>query len=431
MKLVKFALYTAGAVIGVLVLWLTVGGMIAENMLDAARGEWERENGSLAAFHERHPKVEKNGAARQLETLAAAVGINIRPRSEAAVISDDHPLVAEYRKAMLDLSSYIGQQLEKQSGPLDRVPPPIADFVRKHDRALDAVTAHLTTAPLPVWKFDADYSPLSDLPNLLGHMQLARLLSAKALLSLEEGRLDEAWQALHAVSRLSESLQPQPVLITQLISAAIGKIETLLARHMPAPVPAWQLAAPTRDRRRDFIDAVIGEQLALDTAARAALLMEAPRGSAARLAQLLAQPYATVCAANLWKVHRTLVADLERKDFCEIDGPTLTSAHFASIAEWNFLGRRFVPNYGSAIHRVREAELSEEMTDKILEAKMSRLASAGVWPQSIEGIDKSRCGERKWKYAVEANGSMTLSLDKVWPAEQRGTIKTPFTYSAQ
>lgn len=430
MKLLKFAFYSVGAVFGAIVLWLTVGGAIAENMLDNARSEWERENGSLASFYQRHPRTEKNEAARTLEVLASSIGLNIRPRGEGEVIAEDHPLALEFKTASAGLNDYVSTQVEKSGGPIDPVPTNLASFIRTHRKKLISIENHLTSGQLPAWRFDGEYDAAMEFPNLLGHMRLARLMSTHALLALEEKSHTEAWHALHAVRRLGDSLQPHPVLISQLISMAIGKQQALLARHMPSPVPAWQLAAPHRDRRRDLIDALVVEQLFVDTGARSATLVASATGSPSRLRDLLTQPFTTACAANLWKVNRNVIAELERKDLCTIDPDAFSRAHFASIPSWNMVGRGyFFPDYASTLVRLRESEMTDEMTRKVLEAKMSRLASAGVWPQAVDGIEKSRCAEKNWQYAVAPDGTMTLSLANPWKRDASSPSKVPFTYS--
>lgn len=431
MKVLKVALYSIGAVLAAIVLWLTVGGAIAENMLDQAKGKWERQNGSLASFHQRHPRSEKNESAKRLELLAASIGVSIRPRNEEEVIAADHPLVVELKTATARLNDFLAAQLQKTSGGFDAVPPELSEFIRKHRTDLIAIENHLTSAAAPTWRFDGEYLSTMELPNLLAHMQLARILSAHAVLALEEGTNEEAWHALHAVSKLSESLQAQPVLITQLISVAIAKQQTLLARHMPAPVPAWQFTAPRRDRRRDLIDAVIAEQLFVDASARNATLLADSGTGTSRLAELAAQPFLIACAADLWDVHQQLVAELEAKSLCGIDAPSFGATHAAAIAEWNVFGRMLTPDFSSSIRRVRDLELANEMTRKILSAKMSRLASAGVWPQSIEGIETCSCEGKKWNYSVSADGTMTLALDKPWAPDSSTIVPVPFTYSAR
>lgn len=427
-RLGRYFLYFMVGVVAAAGGWLTIGSAIAANRLEQARQRWEKENEPLASFLARHRPVKKNASARELERLAAAVGINIRPRSEMPAIDEDHPLAASLRQSSEQLSSWARNQMEKQGPETDPVPEKVAALIRERRGELLAVEKHLIDHELPVWTFDATFSPSAEIPNLLGHMQLARLLSAHAITARDAGAIEEAWQAAHALQRLSESLQPQPVLITQLIAIAIAKHETTIARKLPAPVPAWRLAKPLRDRRNDVIDSLIAEQLLVDRSSSTAEFFNVA-GPKPKPAQLLLRPAAVLAAANLWDVNAAVLREYRKTNLCDMSIEKFASAAASVTSDWNSVASMLTPNYGSVFIRLRNLELAEEMTRKVLEAKEARRLSANQWPESITGIETSLCSSQKWSYSASAGDGMKLAMLNPPATPRSVSAPDPFVYA--
>jgi len=59
--------------------------------------------------------------------------------------------------------------------------------------------------------------------------------------------------------------------------------------------------------------------------------------------------------------------------------------------------------------RVARLELDLELTQKIMVANGSR-ESDGGWPETIPGIEASRCPGAQWRYRVNAEGEVAISF---------------------
>jgi hypothetical protein len=397
-------------------LWLAAGNIIASRMEKNARAEWNRRLEPIEAFKARFPKRTKNASAAQLETLAIPLGVNVRPGAGKTAAIDDRALQSvETAKLLEPLTNYLNKEIERGNGSIDDAPAEVAAFVNAHGDQLLAVENHLNGAELPAWTFDPEHVFRTPLPNLLGYMKLTRLISAHALIAQKRGRGAEAWQAMHAVSRLSQSLDDQPILITQLISVAISKYEAAFARKLQVPAPAWQEEFSRRDFQRPFLDSFVGEQLSITESLRELKWLE--------------QPYLRMCAADSWRAHAELLEELKRKNICDLDAARIESGLPIRLAGWNYFGRIMIPSYGPSLVRLRNVVVGHELTAKVLQAKSARAAS-GAWPAAIAGIEESRCSGRSWNYGVASDGTMTLALDKpiVTPKQPFLTV-LPLSYS--
>jgi hypothetical protein len=307
-------------------------------------------------------------------------------------------------------------------------------FVHEHGDQLVAIENHINGAELPTWAFDPEHMFLTPLPNLLGYMKLTRLISAHALVAQKSGRGAEAWQAMHAVSRLAQSLDYQPILITQLISVAISKYEAAFARKLRAPVPAWQEEFSRRDFQRPFLDSFLGEQLYMDESVRESKGMESNEADDEfhgfdRLVMPLLRPYLRMCVADSSRARAELLEELKKKNICDLDLVRMENELPMRLAGWNRFGLNSMPNYPASLVRLRNLVVGHELTAKVLQAKNARAAS-GAWPAAIAGIEKSRCSGRSWNYGVASDGTMTLALDKPFSTPKQTSITVlPLSYS--
>jgi hypothetical protein len=225
----------AAALIG---LWLHGENLMVRKMERQAAAEWNRQVEPIAAFRARFPKTTKNSSAARLEELAVPLGLNLRPQAEKRPAFEDRDPNTIATTQLLDSTKdYFIKELEQPNAEVDDPPVELSAFVTTHHDHLLAIERHVNAADLPTWTFDRDGQRQAPLPNLLGYVRLSKLLAAHAWVAQVNGRAGEAWEAMHALARLSESLQRQPLLITQLIALGFAKIEAGCARKLSVPVP--------------------------------------------------------------------------------------------------------------------------------------------------------------------------------------------------
>jgi hypothetical protein len=147
-----------------------------------------------------------------------------------------------------------------------------------------------------------------------------------------------------------------------------------------------------------------------------------------RFQAAFARPYFRKCAADAWLVHAHLREQLKITNICDLDAVRLDAEISRGLATWNFLPQLTMGNYGSALVRMRDVVVGQEMTSKVLEAKTAR-AAAGHWPGEIAGIKQCVCRGRSWNYSVAPDGTMTLAMDKplATPKSSRSSV-LPLSY---
>jgi hypothetical protein len=101
--------------------------------------------------------------------------------------------------------------------------PGLTLLIGQNQAALDEVHAVLGSSKLA---FNLDYSQGFNL--LLPHLQtlktVSQWLSAETCLALHEGRTNDAWESLRALTALVEQPQDEPLIISALVRMAIGAI---------------------------------------------------------------------------------------------------------------------------------------------------------------------------------------------------------------
>lgn len=226
-KIVKKVLLVA--VVTVLVTLLLVW-VVGQLLLTHAEGRvWPRNLGTPADVPRRHPPAAQSPAATELIRLAAAAEVNLTPGSR------EQKPVEKVRGALAD---FIRAEIERAGDEVGPSLPLAADYLARNRSQFDAVRDHLLSGEPIVWRSNlgAEAAPI---PNLLGHLTLARVFTARAL---EKARAGDAaaWDELHAASEVARPLWKRPEPISVLIALSASRMVNAAARKMPDPAePAW------------------------------------------------------------------------------------------------------------------------------------------------------------------------------------------------
>jgi hypothetical protein len=416
--LVLVIVAAALAVVALLVV-VTIAGLEQRRVVKS----WEQELGSLEEILARYPPREANGAALALETLTAPLGIDLVPRwvQDRARPSDEE--VEAHQSISLELSDYLNRHLERDRRAIDAPPPDLASFLEARADAIGSVRRHLAGGEVPEWERHVERMAAAPLPNLLGQMNLHRLLLTDALVRLQAGSREEALASLEASWRLNESLRDDPTLIGQLIAIAVARMQAGALRQVDGVPDEWLARIEGRDHRAPFFAALALEGWMWSQPGWS-LGYEEQATPWERLVMRVTRPYYRYCLADASDAMRERVANLSRLDaLCGVD----LAAHDADLAIplpwWNWLGGELVQNVADALDRLIRMELDLELTRKLLELESAE-------PRPVPASDPSQaCPGDRWIYESASDGSVTITFGRemTWPGMAGAVLSNHFT----
>jgi hypothetical protein len=199
--------------------WFRTPGAVAASGAQA----WPGGMGTLHSVGGRYPPLQANEASVKLTELAKAL-----PKSEA-------------------VADFVVREMERGELTIGE-PPELPD--------LSAIRELLLREPI-VWKrqggvVDIGGTGTTELRALL--MTIARTLVAGAL---SKARTNDpaAWDDLHAVWKLSRSLDVQPQMMLQTAAFSMARMINAVAWKMPLPAPSWLGELHERDYVQPLLEA--------------------------------------------------------------------------------------------------------------------------------------------------------------------------------
>lgn len=228
-----------------------------------------------------------------------------------------------------------------------------------------------------MWRSDVSKLYEAPIPNLLGNIDLTKLLTSAALERVEAGDTAGALEYAEASWRLAESLRDSPVLINQLVLIADTRMLAGVLRHIRDVPDVWleRLAA---DYRSGFLQAMKYEGwvwLHFDS--------EDVTGDSVwqTIAKPVVQPYARYCMADVSGDWRERMVNLEQvESICDYDLSAWNADLDIPVPRWNYFGELLVPNISAAVHRLSRLEMDLELTRLTIEAHRGWIAQDDVVP---------------------------------------------------
>lgn len=354
---------------------------------------WPNGLGSLATVPARYPeRAAATSAALALTKLTVPLGVDITPREGRRKSAP-----TAYDKIKKPLHDYIEAQLVRPSNAIDDAPPAVAAYFAEHGAQLDAVRAHLLSGAPIEWKVQLSRGFDAPIPNLLGHIELARLFVADALMKARHGDA-AAWDDLHALWLLDAGIRSRPDLISQLIALASARMLNVAAAKLPLPAPAWLAEVRAVDYRRSVIASMQTEAYAW---------MHVPLGG---VRGFLVRPYIRLCGADGAEYMRGAFEELAKSNACDVDDNALGKAVKRSLPRWNLLAGIAMPNISGLWQRASRATPEMELTEKVLQLRRGETPSSasrcsdGQWivmPSSVKFSRKFRVPKTGTNYPLE------------------------------
>jgi hypothetical protein len=422
-------LRVAAAGLAVLVLgagaWILAGNAYAARREREAGLVFEAAFGPRAAMAARYEASAKNTEAGKAETLARAVGYDLSLKARGSRGADGRGGFSEKERAAV--SGYVTAQLVRPDDSVGAPSPEVATLLDKRRAALTAFEELFASAPPPRWGWDPVVTAGERRePNLLGHIQLQRLLIADALASAAGGKGPAASRALEASWKLNEGLASRPDVISQIMAIAVARYEAGALRRIDASAGDWTPRLTAMGSRARLVEAILLDHpRPADMAARYRSLRPAGVGWwAHNFVSILEEPAGRLADADYRSAWTRAIAELR-------DGPAFREREPDQKPGWSttaILMSIVIPNIRLSFDRADRLALDAELTGKILRVEEIRRAQ-GAWPQPSAEIASSRFPGLSWNYTV-GPGAMTIALNRKLP-EQKSGLVLPTSFSSQ
>lgn len=383
------------------VAWVLVSLSAAWMERSVAARPWPRGLGNLDTVPARYPeRAEATPAAVVLTRLASPLGVDVAPRAGDRRVVPPSSARKDFDAVKAPLTEYINAQLLRPSGQIDAPRPLLIGYFAGHGGELDAVRAHLLSGEPIAWRTQLSLGPQAPIPNLLGHMELARLFVADALIKARNG--DAAgWDDLHALWLLDAGLRSRPDLISQLIALASARMMNAAAAKLPLPEPPWFAEVRAVDYPKSIVASMQAEAWSW---------MHSPRYA---LGGWLASPYIRICAANSAEQMRAAFSKVATSNACDVSGQAVGETILRTVPRWNIFGRIAIPNIASVWQRAARVVPELELTQKVLQLR------SGETPSPF-----SRCSDGQWLVAASS-----LKFSRALTPPKTG-INYPLEYAA-
>lgn len=417
----KFAI-VAGFVVMLVALVYALAGTLAANSSREVAESW-RMLESDDAFAAKFPPVrEKNAVAAALERAAIPLGIGLMPKPEMDSLEEGELDAARWARFKQAADPWITSTVEAPDDTIGAPPEEVAAYLEQHRAGLDALLDVLESGMSPLWPLTVEGDPMQrPLPNLLGQMNLSRLLSAASLEAKRAGDGARAWRCQRAAWTVAKGTLSRPEVISQLIGVAIVRGVAGVSRKLDGPAPAWFGELVRYDLHRSMLDSCRAEWSASSEAIHGTHVVEELRVAASAenaslggiLRDAAMRPFVEWGLAEMEQVTVEELLKLEKADPCEIDSLAIAASIDSRVPRLaRFLGGDFLPSTHSAFSRVAGARIAVEGTAKIVELKARRGASPDTaWPLAADDLSGSSCRDARWRYERAADGSIRFAFD--------------------
>lgn len=394
---------------------------------------WAELGLALEGIPQSGPPQTDSVAAAQLVMTVADLGFFI------GVQGDPDPTTEKARRRWSEvkdlLVDYIHTELERSEPSACAPPEQVAQYLMQHSTTLKEIRRQVREEA-PRWRMDLSKGGAGDIPNLLGHIDLTRLLAADALTACAQGDHPRAVGDLSAIWRLSEGLEEHQELISQLILLAMRRTFVVSIRKCDGVPREWEQRilewGPEGGLERSGrFEAVLWEKWPHPTTLGDLDPCGCPELApgerkwyvAGGTLTFISDPYFRFTVAQTQLMAAGEIAGFRRAGLCP-SGDSLAQiggqAH--KPPPWNLFARVELPGYNDAWDRAKQYRIQAELSAKVLTLKRLRGKDLG-WPTEAKGIEQSFCTTARWVYTRAADGGMSLVLDPPHPpitAKKRG-----------
>ncbi|NIM60324.1 MAG: hypothetical protein GTN89_13625 [Acidobacteria bacterium] len=389
-----FVLAVLGGLFSILVL---LSGR-AESARRIVMERWTETIGPQEEVFDRYPAKETNSDARELIDATLPFGVDSAPRYDEDLPRPDLVIATRFKEFKAHGSSWYGRQLRRISGPPDPPPESVAEFLAGFREEIDRVQEVLLGEGTIEWELNLAALWGAPIPNLLGHIDLNKLLLADCFAALSAGDTERAERALESAWRLGELLDERPEIITQLTLLGIKRTQAQAVRFLPH-LEHWHPRLDGNALRKRIEQALLLEgwvwpQIDFGPGKDASAWR--------RINAAVAGPFMRLGTADASeRLRRTLVRLRETPAWCK---PALDRVAFSfniPMPWWNRFGEILIFDVENTVTRVARTQLQFELTRRVLEMAATR-EQTGTWPvQSEPWLQSRACPPDRWVYTAD------------------------------
>jgi hypothetical protein len=282
------------------------------------------------------------------------------------------PKKSELDGVRAQLEKWVDHEAAKAAGLPDAPPATVAAYFASHAAALDAIEKSLLGGPAPDWAVDLAKLHAAPAPNVLGHMQLARVLvgRAEARAAAKDVRADESLLAAFA---FTGALRGRPEVASQGVSIAATRLELGAVRRIPVDAAAWRERLKTLDPRGGVLTALRHSAWVDHEAANGLLRVKLHSGTlSGRLAALVGAWRERVEAAAYLDAWRATIDAATKSPVAETEPRFLGETFQQTLVRGGVKKNLPIPNFIELWRRANIAALEIRKTDEILAARAAK-----------------------------------------------------------
>lgn len=344
--------------------WVIFDGTSEGAIQRAGDEQWPARLGKLESVEARYPKQERSEAAKKLVELAAPLGISFALRSGRTQDA--------LRKAV---GEYVAAEHVRDVAAINAPPAEVSAYLAEHAAQIDALRDHLVQGGPIAWELDLAKGSAAPVPNLLAHMHISRLLTARALMRAREHDV-RAWDDLHAAWNLTHSLEARPELISQLIALAMTRMVNAAAWKLPASDAEWLAELQQVDHRSLLLRA-----FQYDTWGMWRHIEQETNHP------WIAKPYVRWSAAQFARHQRKTAEEVARVTTCAFDSVAFARRRSDAIPDWNVMSKIATPNLDTTWARAFRSVAEREA-----------VANAMRVMRGEQVVATSQCSDGAWTY---------------------------------
>ncbi len=389
----------------------------AQSVKKTVMERWAETIGTPEEVFAEYPTRKMNEGARDLIDATLSFGIDSAPRYDETLPRPQVELKEKFRTFKIHSGSWFRNQLAKTIGPTDQPPAESAAFLDEFRAEIDHVQDVLLSDSKPEWKRDLTLLFASPSPNLLGHVDLNKLLLADTLAALAGGDIERAERALEAAWELAELLSDNPEMIAHTIRFDLVQSQAVVIRHMPW-LDHWASRLDPAEMRESAERALLHEgwqwpQFDFGPGPQA--------GVWDRIQHAVSGPFITLGTADASERWRRAVLRLNALPaWCRPALDRLAFGLDVPMPWWNRFGEIFVFDLERTVALVAQTQLQFELTRRVLEMAAT-YRSTGNWPVASEPWLRSRvCPQDRWVYTVDGTLA-SIKLDREIVPASAGT----------
>jgi len=423
----RFLLIANGLIVGILVLWLTVGNLLATNLEQPMIKAQEE-------FLQRYPKKEANDSAIRLIEFTRKL--------------EFYKSGVEYEKTIgYAFGEYINQ-LKTSNSKINPIPEDIKSYLTSKSTIIEEIITILKNTPPSFENIDLSVAftdPINytntALPGFLDWSTIKRLLLVKAIQHYQTGQIQKVLDILIASRNINLALQEQGSLIGQLVDLILFTDQLAFLRKTSLPIEVLQSTKPNYPKlifpAIEFENLFMGKFLQIASSEfsqkvdsftiekRSPLLYE-------KVLLPFQRPYLKLSGIDYWHKNMKMLERIKNLDnICLFDRDTISKETKATLAWWNVIGRS-QEIYLTQMFKPYRRLLEWEFTQKILISK-NNTAKKTVFPLNSQITEYSTiCKTVQYDYRVTDNGQkMTIEMQNLpkWAEYEEGDLPVTFGFT--